>query len=161
MLNVRFLSPIPIKPMRNCEQVYHSTIRGQKGGWDFRISAYGQLAQLLSMSKQFQVFESSDLEVKTNRDTGEATVHFMNEHKDAAGKPINIPNLLIIAIPVFEGGALYRMPVRFRYRKSGAKISFILKIYNPEKALKAAFDEAVITAAAGTELPIFKGTPEE
>lgn len=121
---------------------------------------YGQLTQLLAMSKQFQVFESSDLEVKTNRDTGEATVHFMNEHKDAAGKPINIPNLLIIAIPVFKGGALYRMPVRFRYRKSGPKISFILKIYNPEKAMQAAFDEAVATATVGTELPIFKGSPE-
>ncbi len=121
---------------------------------------YGQLAQLLAMSKQFQVFESSDLEVKTNRDTGEATVHFMNEHKDAQGKPINIPNLIIIAIPVFKGGALYRMPVRFRYRKNGSKIAFILKIYNPEKAMQAAFDEAVTTATEGTSLPMFKGSPE-
>lgn len=67
---------------------------------------YGQLAQLLAMSKKFQVFETSDLKVSTNRDTGEAEIQFLNEHKSADGKPLNIPNLIIIAIPVFLGGAL-------------------------------------------------------
>nr|WP_275450650.1 DUF2303 family protein [Octadecabacter antarcticus] len=104
---------------------------------------YGQLTQLLAMSKQFQVIESSDLKVSTNRDTGESENQFLNEHKGADGKPLNIPNLIIIAIPVFMGGAPYRMPVRFRYHKSGGSVKFIMSIYNPEKAFEAAFKEAV------------------
>ena len=68
--------------------------------------------------------------------------------------------LIIIAIPVFMNGALYRMPVRFRYRKSGGQVKFILTPYNPEKAFKAAFDEAIATARADTALPLFLGTPE-
>ena len=121
---------------------------------------YGQLTQLLAMSKRFQVFETSDLKVSTNRDTGEAEIQFLNEHKDAEGQPLNIPNLIIIAIPVFLGGALYRMPVRFRYRKSGASVKFILSIYNPEKAFESAFKEAIAQATEATELPLFLGSPE-
>jgi len=120
---------------------------------------YGQLTQLLAMSKQFQVYEKSDLSLTTNRDTGESQMQFLNEHKTAEGAPLNIPNLIIIAIPVFRGGALYRMPVRFRYRKSGGKIWFILSVYNPEKAFEASFDEAITQATAETELPTFMGVP--
>lgn len=121
---------------------------------------YGQLTQLLAMSKKFQVFESSDLKVSTNRDTGESEIQFLNEHKDADGKPLNIPNLIIIAIPVFMGGAPYRMPVRFRYRKMGGSVRFIMSIYNPEKSFESAFKEAVAQATEATELPVFMGEPE-
>jgi hypothetical protein len=121
---------------------------------------YGQLTQLLAMSKQFQVYETSDLKVSTNRDTGESEIQFLNEHKGADGKPLNIPNLIIITIPVFVGGAPYRMPVRFRYRKMGGEIRFIMSVYNPEKSFEAAFKEAVEEATAETDLPIFMGAPE-
>lgn len=122
---------------------------------------YGQLTQLLAMSRQFQVHETSDLTVTSNRDTGETSIQFLNEHKGADGKPLNIPNLIIIAIPVFMGGAPYRMPVRFRYRKMGGAIRFILSIYNPERAFSDAFAEALAEATDATGLPTFKGTPEK
>lgn len=121
---------------------------------------YGQLNQLLSMSKQFQVYETSNLKVSTNRDTGEQEIQFLNEHKTADGKPLHVPNLIIIAIPVFQNGAPYRMPVRFRYRKSGGQLRFILSIYNPEKAFESAFNEAVDFAENETGLVTFKGKPE-
>lgn len=121
---------------------------------------YGQLRELLAMSRQFQVYETSDLKVTKNRDTGEESIQFLNEHKDADGAPLKIPNLIMIAVPVFRGGIPYRMAVRFRYRKSGSTVKFILSIYNPEKAFEAAFDEAIETAQKATELPLFKGQPE-
>ena len=98
--------------------------------------------------------------VKTNRDSGEQEIQFVNEHKAPDGKPLQIPNLIIIAIPVFMGGAPYRMPVRFRYRKLGGEVRFILSIYNPEKAFEAAFKEAVEAATTETDLPTFMGSPE-
>jgi len=121
---------------------------------------FGQLAQLLAMSRHFQVFETSNLEVKTNRDTGEQEIQFLNEHRAKDGAPLKVPNLIIIAIPVFQGGALYRMPVRFRYRKAGSEIKFSLSIYNPEKSFRAAFDEATEQARTETDLPLFCGIPE-
>ena len=121
---------------------------------------FGQLHQLLQMSKQFQVHEKSNLSVTTNRDTGEAEVSFVSEHSDGNGKPLNIPNLIIITIPVFRGGAPYRMAVRFRYRKTGGNIKFILTPYNPEKSFEAAFKLAVEEAKEKTDLPLFYGAPE-
>ncbi|WP_109466374.1 DUF2303 family protein [Albibacillus kandeliae] len=140
----------------------------QNQSWENRLIStanqiegkFGQLSQLLQMSKQFQVFETSDLSVTTNRDTGEAQIMFSSEHKDAAGKPLSIPNLLIITIPVFRGDAPYRMAVRFRYRKSGSTVKFIMTLYNPEKSFEAAFKQAVDRAQEATELPLFFGTPE-
>ena len=141
---------------------------GDNEAWENRLIAtakqiegrYGQLTQLLAMSKRFQVYETSNLTVSTNRDTGEAEIQFLNEHKGADGKPLNIPNLIIIAIPVFMGGAPYRLSVRFRYRKMGGQVKFILSVYNPEKAFEAAFREAISTATKDTALPLFMGSPE-
>lgn len=138
-------------------------------GWENRLietaeqieGRYGPLHQLLSMSRQFQVFETSDLKLTTNRDTGEAEIMFQSEHKDAQGQKLNIPNLIIVAIPVFRGGAPYRMPVRFRYRKNGGSVQFILSVYNPERYFEAAFEEAVTQATEATELQTFYGTPEK
>ncbi len=121
---------------------------------------FGQVRELLAMSRHFQVYETSNLEVATNRDTGESAIQFLNEHRDKEGAPIKIPNLITIAIPVFVNGAPYRMPVRFRYRKSGSSVKFILSIYNPEKVFEDAFKEAIATAQKATELPAFLGTPE-
>lgn len=121
---------------------------------------FGQLHQLLAMSKQFQIYETSNLTVSTNRDTGESEIQFLNEHKTKDGKPLNIPNLLMIAIPAFLNGAPYRMAVRFRYRKMGGEVKFILSLYNPEKVFDAAFDEAVTSATEQTGLLTLTGTPE-
>jgi len=112
------------------------------------------------MSKRFEIYEVSDLKAVTNRDTGEQEIQFLNEHKTADGKPLNIPSLIIIAIPVFEGGAPYRMVVRFRYRKMGGSVKFILSVHNPGKAFDAAFEEALSEATDATELPLFMGSPE-
>ncbi len=121
---------------------------------------FGQLHALLSLSRHFQVFETSNLEVKTNRDTGEGQIQFLNEHRDKDGAPLTLPNLIMITIPVFHDGAPYRMCVRFRYRKSGSAVKFILSIYNPERAFKDAFGEAIAKAEEDTGLPLFLGTPE-
>lgn len=136
--------------------------------WENRLIAtarqiegrYGQLTQLLAMSRMFQVHETSNLTVKTNRDTGEQEVQFLNEHKAPDGSPLNVPNLIIITIPVFMGGAPYRMAVRFRYRKIGGTVKFILSIYNPERVFEAAFREATTQAEEATGLPLFLGQPE-
>ncbi|MDP2495891.1 DUF2303 family protein [Shimia thalassica] len=121
---------------------------------------FGTVTQLIRMSREFTVNESSDLTAKVNRDTGEQTFQFKNEHKDEQGAPIKIPTLFLITIPVFEMGAVYRLPVRFRYRKSGPKIMFTLTLHDPQKAFDDAFNEACNEASEQTELSLLVGTPE-
>lgn len=148
--------------------ILRGTVMDKNEPWENRLietvqkigGRYGQLAQLLEISRQFQIYETSNLKVQKNRDTGEQEVQFLNEHKTPDGQPINIPNLIIIAIPVFMGGAPYRMTVRFRYRKSGATLKFFFSIHNPEKVFEAALKEALDKARDETALPLFMGQPE-
>ncbi len=122
--------------------------------------SYGNATQLLAMSKSFTVNEAADYTVAHNSTTGEATVQIKSEHLDSAGQPIRVPKLFLIAIPVFESGPAYRLPVRFQYRKAGPTVKFILTLHDPKFALDHAFDEAVQTASTETGLPLFIGQPE-
>lgn len=121
---------------------------------------FGHYAALVQLSRAFQVHETSNLTVSMNRDSGEASVQFLNEHRDPDGAPLSIPNLFMIAIPVFAYGALYRIPVRFRYRKAGQDVKFIISLHNPHIAFRDAVDEAVTIAHQQTGLPVFRGTAE-
>lgn len=121
---------------------------------------YGTAVQLLGMAKSFTVNESADYTVAHNSTTGEATVQIKSEHMDAQGQPIRVPKLFLIAIPVFEGGPAYRLPVRFQYRKAGSTVKFTLTLHDPKFALDHAFDEAVQVATDATGMPLFIGQPE-
>lgn len=121
---------------------------------------FGQYQALVQLSRSFQVYETGHLNVTTNRDTGEAQVQFLTEHKDPDGQPLRLPNLFMIAIPVFEEGALYRLAVRFRYRKAGDSVKFFITLHNPELALRDAAREAIDQATAETDLPMMMGKPE-
>lgn len=122
--------------------------------------SYGTGAQLLGMAKSFTVNEAADYAVAHNSTTGEATVQIKSEHLDSSGAPIRVPKLFLIAIPVFEGGVVFRLPVRFQYRKAGSTVKFFLTIHDPKHAKDIAFDEAVNEAATETGLPLLIGTPE-
>lgn len=142
--------------------------KGEPETWESRMAdiaakvqgRFGQYAVLVQLSRSFQVYETGHLQVTTNRDTGESQVQFLNEHREMDGAPLRIPNLFMIAIPVFEEGALYRIPVRFRYRKSGDSVKFIVSLYNADVAMRDAAREAIETARAATELPVLMGAPE-
>ncbi|MTH76340.1 DUF2303 family protein [Paracoccus aestuariivivens] len=121
---------------------------------------FGQYAALVQLSRSFQVHETGHLNVTTNRDTGEAQVQFLTEHKDPDGQPLRLPNLFMIAIPVFEEGAFYRLAVRFRYRKSGDSVKFYVTLHNPDIALRDAAREAMKRAQELTGVPLLMGTPE-
>ena len=121
---------------------------------------YGTGAQLLGMAQSFTVNEKADYTVAQNSTTGEATIQIKSEHLDGAGQPIRVPKLFLIAIPVFENGPAYRIPVRFQYRKMGGTVAFILTLHDPKHSLDHAFTEALHHVQDATELPLLIGTPE-
>ncbi|WP_246053473.1 DUF2303 family protein [Paracoccus hibiscisoli] len=121
---------------------------------------FGQYSTLVQLSRSFAVHETGHLNVTTNRDTGETQVQFLDEHRTPDGQPLRLPNLFMIAIPVFEEGALYRLAVRFRYRKAGQDVRFFATLYNPDAALRDAAREALDEAAQHTGVPLMMGIPE-
>lgn len=141
---------------------------GESAPWEQRMieiaakiqGRFGQYAALAALSREFRIHEAGHLQVTTNRDTGETQVQFLDEHRGPDGQPLRLPNLFMIAIPVFEEGALYRLAVRFRYRKAGQDVKFFATLYNPDAALRDAAREALDTAQAETGVPLMIGTPE-
>lgn len=142
--------------------------KGEPEDWERRLrqiaiqlgGRFGQVLDLVQLSKSLQIHESSNLALTTNRDTGESSIQFQNEHRDAEGRPISVPTLFLIVIPVFVGGAAYRLPVRLKYRKAGASVKFFLSLYDATGAFDNAVTEATQTARAKTDLPLFEGRPE-
>lgn len=121
---------------------------------------FGSYAVLQSLANGFKVIESQDVEVKINRDTGETEVQFLTQHKQPDGQPVKVPNLFMVAIPVFQLGALWRLAVRFRYRKVGGDIRFTLAIHEASVIRRKAMLEVVEAVVKATDLPVFIGSPE-
>ena len=130
---------------------------------DFIKKAGGKLGsptKLIEISRSLQVNENSRVKSAQTLSSGERQIVFETEHTDAAGQPVDVPSLFLIASPVFANSPVaFRMIVRLRYRVRGG-ISFFYEAWRPDIVLKAAVDEAVEQAVDKTGLPVFYGTPE-
>lgn len=116
--------------------------------------------KLLEISRGLRVKENNHTVNAQTLGTGEIEVLFRVEHQTEGGQPLRVPSLFLIGIPVFEGGAVYRLPIRLAYRVGGGRITWILKRYRPELVLFHAFDEAVAEVKEKTTLPVLMGAPE-
>lgn len=117
-------------------------------------------AALMTLSRGLQVNVASVVKQAVSLATGEIAVQYEEQHRDGAGAPITTPNLFCIAIPVFDAGAPYRIPVRLRYRVVSGKITWAFHLYRAEAAFDDAFREACEQATAETGVPLFFGAPE-
>ena len=117
-------------------------------------------SSLMELSCGLKVNEAAKVAQTNNLSTGEVQIRFETEHQDADGKPLKVPNLFLLAISVFRGGPLYRVPVRLRYRLRGGTITWIMQMHRPDLVFNDAFDQACKRAAVETGLPLFMGQPE-
>jgi len=117
-------------------------------------------ARMMEMAKGLSL--SADINVKgaQNLSTGETSIVYTEEHRDAGGAPLKVPNLFLIAIPVFDAGPLYRLAVRLRYRLAQGRITWWFDIHRADRVFDHAFTEACIRARDECALPLFYGVPE-
>ena len=92
--------------------------------------------------------------------SGEGQIVFEEKHTDAKGKPLDIPGLFMIDVPLFFGGASIRVPVRLRYRKQGGMLMWSFALYNPKLFVKNALEGDLGVVREATGLPVFEGSPE-
>lgn len=96
-----------------------------------------------------------------NTQTGETTIHYDQTHSD--GSPpapgsvpkLDVPSAFIILLPVFNGADAFELLVRLRYRKDGASLKWWYDIYNLDRAMELAFEDACGKITTGTGLPLF------
>lgn len=117
--------------------------------------------KLVEISRGLQVYERAVIKEARNLSSGEAQFTFDSEHTDGDGKPLTLPNMFSITIPVFARSPdAFRLIARFRYRKTGEGLLFWYELWRPDLTFETAFNEAVAKVGAETALPVFVGSPE-
>lgn len=118
-------------------------------------------AAVLTVSRGLAVRQASEIKNAQVLATGETQLVYSTTHTDERGQPLSVPSAFLLAIPVFEGGAAFVLPVRLRYRLVEGRISWSLKITRADATLDTAVREACESARDKTGLPLFYGSPEQ
>lgn len=116
--------------------------------------------KLMETAVGLKVHEKSNVGETVNLASGEGEISFVSTHTDASGKPLKVPNLFLIGIPVFKNGPAYRIAVRLRYRKRDGSLTFWYELWRQEPVFDHAFGEALARVRTETNLPVLLGTPE-
>jgi len=119
-------------------------------------------SKLFELARGLQVHEKSVLQEDRRLSSGEAQLVFKSEHVDADGKPLKLPSLFIVRLPIFEKSPdVYQLTARLFYRKAPAGIVFWFKLWRLDLAFGQAFAEACAKVASETALPLYVGEPEQ
>ncbi|GAN83849.1 DUF2303 family protein (plasmid) [Novacetimonas hansenii] len=116
--------------------------------------------RLLELSRGLKVHENSRVAQAVNLSSGEGQMVFQTEHADEKGEPLKVPNLFLIAIPVFANDAAYRLLVRLRYRLRGGSVTWAVERYRADVAFDDAFAGVLLQASGTTQMPVMRGKPE-
>lgn len=116
--------------------------------------------KLMEVAVGLKIHEKSNVGETVNLATGEGEISFVSTHTDASGKPLKVPNLFLIGIPVFKNGPAYRLAARLRYRKREGGLLFWYELWRHEPVFDHAFGEALERVRTETGLPVLLGSPE-
>ena len=115
---------------------------------------------LVALSKNLLVTENAKVKSANNLSSGETSLIYETEHVDDTGAPIKVPNLFLIAIPIFVGGQYYSVAVRLRYKVRVGGIKWSYNLFRVENVFEDAFQGACEEAEKATALPLFLGSDE-
>lgn len=125
--------------------------------------AIADYATLLELSRGLKVNTESVVEEAQVLASGEGHLRFTSENKtrNAAGGTVKVPTMFFIAIPIFNRGASYRLPVALRYRSiPGEGVVFWYELQRHDLALDRAISESVAEVDDNTLASILFGQPE-
>lgn len=122
---------------------------------------FADSAEIVALSRDLELYSESTLKDKRKLSSGEVELTFVQEHKDAGGNKIQIPDFFVLRVPMFEGGEPERILVRLRYRLSGSAVVWHYDLYRVDQSLDRAFSTACEKVKTSTELPLFFGSAEK
>lgn len=116
-------------------------------------------AKLLELSRGLAINVDQKVMQAQNLSTGEGSLTFEEVHKDTGGAPLKVPGAFAIAVPVFRGGDLYRIPVRLKYRVSGGRVLWSLQPYRMDQVFENAIEGAAQYLREKTAVTVLRGAP--
>ena len=116
-------------------------------------------SQLVDLSRGLKMYVKGDTEVRFDPQSGEGSLQYTEEHKGEGGRPLKIPALFYIRIPVFFGRDPVLIGVRLRYRANGGKVLWSYSLFAPEIIVKEEF-EKVISFVRNSGRVVYLGRPD-
>jgi len=116
----------------------------------------GNRLQLLTAARGMAVKVTEAVRSAVNTNDGSISVAYEQTHEAASKDPdLKVPTAFVIALPVFEGGAMFQLLTRLKYRKEGQSLKWSFDVYNLKRAVDVAFTSACDDVAAATGLPLY------
>jgi len=133
----------------------------ERGEFEPLVQAtFGAPNEIVRLARGLQINVDSVVSDIRTLQSGEGQIKFEESHKGSDGKPLKVPGLIMLSIPLFVGGANVRVPARLRYRVGGGKITWSYHLYRWKEAFRLALKDDVERVGTETELPVFEGHPE-
>lgn len=120
----------------------------------------GTPTQILTLSRGVDVRVESTVVNRVSLPTGGQRLLFDESIKGAAGEALDVPGGFVVAIPLFDGGGHYALPVRLRLRVEKGRVLWTLAVLRAADVLRDAVTAAAEEARAATGAPLFYGAPE-
>ena len=116
--------------------------------------------ELLTLSRGLELNVTSKVKEFRNLQSGETQITFDEVHEDGKGKPIKVPGLFVVQIPLFVGGEKVRIITRLRYRKADGGVVWFFQMYRPDIIMRERVTADLAMVGEETGLPTFEGLPE-
>lgn len=118
-------------------------------------------AVMLEVATSFKAQKKVNFASGQRLDNGQVDFVFQEEIQGSAGAKghIKVPERFYIGIPVFEGGAPYRIECKLRYRLKDGSLSMWFDMVRDHKVLEAAFMDIWKEIADATQTTIWRGMP--
>lgn len=119
-------------------------------------------SRLMELARGLSVRVDTKVASHVNLGSGEGRLIFDEAHSTENGGPLDVPGGFVLAIPVFRGGDLFKVPVRLAYRvsRSNGSITWRIALHRTDKVFQVAFSDAIKIVEQQTGLPVFYGSPE-
>jgi uncharacterized protein YfdQ (DUF2303 family) len=118
-------------------------------------------ATMLEVATSFKAQKKVNFASGQRLDNGQVDFIFQEEIQGSAGAKgsIKVPERFYIGIPVFEGGAPYRIECKLRYRLKDGSLTMWFDMVRDHKVLEAAFMDIWQEIEVGTAANIWRGMP--
>lgn len=118
-------------------------------------------AMMLEVATSFKAQKKVNFASGQRLDNGQVDFVFQEEIQGSAGAKghIKVPERFYIGIPVFEGGAPYRIEAKLRYRLKDGSLSMWFDLVRDHKVQEAAFMDIWKEIVDGTGTTIWRGMP--
>lgn len=117
-------------------------------------------AEMLEVAQTFHATSGVNFE-SSKRLSGDIEFAYSETTGARAGERgrLEVPQIFELALAPFDGGEVYPLAARFRYRLANGGLSLGYRLIRPDRVRQLAFDELIETIGTQLDLPVMAGTP--